>query len=56
MLEFQNKKTLLLKDTLQIGQKKLFLLVKLKIHFLGLILLVTRMVKKLLEVFTEQKN
>ena len=31
MLEFQNIKTFLLKDTLQIGQKKFLLLVKLKI-------------------------
>ena len=31
MLEFQNTKTFLLKDTLQIGQKKFLLLVKLKI-------------------------
>ena len=30
MLEFQNTKTFLLKDTLQIGQKKFLLLVKLK--------------------------
>ena len=39
MLEFQNIKTFLLKDTLRIGQKFL-LLVKLKIKFLGLMLLV----------------
>ena len=38
MLEFQNTKTFLLKDILQIGQKKLLLLVKLKIQFLGLML------------------
>ena len=38
MLEFQNIKTFLLKDTLQIGQK--FLLIKSKILFLGLMLLV----------------
>ena len=37
MLEFQNTKTSLLKNTLQIGQKKFFLLLKLKIQFLGLI-------------------
>ena len=37
MLEFQNTKTYLLKDTLQIGRKKLFLLIKLKTHFLELI-------------------
>ena len=41
MLEFQNTKTLLLKDTLQIDQKKFLLLVKLKIQFRGLMLFVT---------------
>ena len=41
MLEFQNTKTFLLKDTLQIGRKKFLLLVRLKIQFRGLILLVT---------------
>ena len=41
MLEFQNTKTILLKDMLQIGQNKFLLLVKLKIHFRGLMLLVT---------------
>ena len=35
MLQFQNTKTLLLKDTFQIGQKKFLLLVKLKIQFRG---------------------
>ena len=40
MLEFQKIKTFLLKDILQIGQKFL-LLIKLKIQFLGLMLLVT---------------
>ena len=40
MLEFQNIKTFLIKDTLQIGQKKFLLLIKLKIQFLGLTLLV----------------
>ena len=35
MLEFQNTKTFLVKDILQIGQKKFLLLVKLKIHFLS---------------------
>ena len=39
MLGFQNIKTLLLKDILQIGQKKFLLSVKLKIQFLGLMLL-----------------
>ena len=33
MLEFQNIKTFLLKDILQIGQKKFLLLMKLKIQF-----------------------
>ena len=41
MLQFQNIKTFLLKDTLLIDQKKLLLLVKLKIQFVGLMLLVT---------------
>ena len=41
MLEFKNIKTFLLKDMLQIGQIKFLLLVKLKIQFLGLMLLVT---------------
>ena len=40
MLEFQNIKTFLLKDVLQIGQKKFLLLIKLKIQFLGLMILV----------------
>ena len=40
MLEFLNIKTFLLKDILQIGQKKVLLLIKLKIQFLGLMLLV----------------
>ena len=40
MLEFQNIKTILLKDILQIGQKKFLFLIKLKIQFLGLMLLV----------------
>ena len=39
MLELPNMKTFLLKDILQIGQKKFLLLVKLKILFLGLMLL-----------------
>ena len=41
MLESQNIKTFLLKDILQIGQKKFLLLIKLKIQSLGLMLLVT---------------
>ena len=36
MLEFQNTKTFLPKDTLQIGQNKFFLLVKLKMQFRGI--------------------
>ena len=40
MLEFQNIKTFLLKEIIQIGQKKLLLLIKLKMQFLGLMLLV----------------
>ena len=51
MLRFQNTKKLLLKDTRKIGQEKFLLLGKLKIQFRGYTQLVTRMVKKLLEVF-----
>ena len=54
MLEFQSKKIFLIKDILRIGQKKVLLLVKLKIQFLGLMLLMTWIVKKLLEVFTKK--
>ena len=54
MLEFQNTKTFLLKNILQISEKKFLLLVKLKIQLLGLILLMTWMVKKLLDVFTKK--
>ena len=39
ILELQNIKTFSLKDLLQIGQKKFLLLIKLKIQFLGLMLL-----------------
>ena len=42
------------KDMLQIGQKKFLLLEKLKIQFLGLMLLVTWMLKKLLEFFIKK--
>ena len=56
MLEFQNTKTFLLKDLLQIGQKKFLLLVKLKLQFPGLMLLVTWVVKKLLEVFMKKTS
>ena len=54
MLGFQNTKTYLLKDMLQIVRKKFLLLVKLKIQFLGFILLVTWMVNKLLEDFMKK--
>ena len=54
MLEFQNTKTFLLIDKFQIGQKKFLLLVKLKIQILGLMLLVTGMEKKLLQVFMKK--
>ena len=56
MLEFQNTKTFLLKDMLQTGQKKFLLLVKSKIQFFGLMLLVNWMVKKLLEVFMKNNS
>ena len=39
MLEFQDIKTFLLKHILQIGQKEFLLLIKLKIQFRGLMLL-----------------
>ena len=39
MLQFQNIKTFLLKDILQIGQKKFLLLVKLKTQLFGPMLL-----------------
>ena len=51
MFEFQNIKTFSLKDTHQIGLKKFLLLIKSKIQFLGLMLLMVLMVKKLVEVF-----
>ena len=54
MQEFQNIKTFLLKDMLQIGQKKFLLLVKLKIQFHGLKLLMILMMKKLLELFMKK--
>ena len=40
MLEFQNVKTFLLKVIVQIGQKKFLLLIKSKMQFIGLMLLV----------------
>ena len=52
--EFQSIKTFLLRDILQIGQKKFLLLVKLKIQLLGLMMLMTRMANKLLEVFIKK--
>ena len=54
MLEFENTKTFLLNDTLEIAWKKVLFLVWLKIQFVGLMLLVIWMVKKLLEVFTKK--
>ena len=54
VLGFKNVKTFLLKNIPQICQEKILLLVKLKIQFLGLMLLVTWMVKKLLEVFMKK--
>ena len=41
LVRISKYKNILLKDTLKIGQKKLLLLVKLKIQFRGLMLLVT---------------
>ena len=54
MLEFQSTKIFSLKNILQIGQKKFLLLVKLKTLFLGLMLWVIWMVKRLLGVFKEK--
>ena len=54
MLKFQNIKIFLLKEILQIGDKKFLLLIKVKIQFLGLMLLVIWMVKKLLEAFMKK--
>ena len=56
MYEFQNTKTFLVKDTLQIGQKKFLSLKKLKTQFHGNMLLVILKVKKLLEHFMGKKN
>ena len=56
MLEFQDIKTFLRKHILQIGQKEFLLLIKLKIQFLGLILLLIWMVKKLLKVFMKKNS
>ena len=54
MLEFQNIKTFLLKDILEIVWKKFLLIVKLKIQFFEHMLLMTLMGKKLLEVFMKR--
>ena len=54
MLGFQNTETFVLKDTLKIGQKKFFLLVKLRIQFRGHTWLVTWMVNPLLEAFMKR--
>ena len=54
MLEYQNTKTFLLKDTLQIGLKKFLSLKKLRTQFHGHMLLVILMVKKLLEHFMKK--
>ena len=55
MLEFLSTKIFLLTDILIIGQKKFLLFIKLKIQFLGLMLLMISMVKKLLEAFRRKK-
>ena len=49
-------KKFLLKDARQISLKKLLLLVKLKIQFHGHMLLMTSMVKKLLEPFVKKNS
>ena len=55
MLEFQSIKAFLLKDILQIGQKKLLPLAKFKKQFPGHMLLTISAVKKLLEHFMKEK-
>ena len=45
--EYQNTKTFLLKDARKIGLRKFLLLAKLRIQFLGLMLLVILMVNQL---------
>ena len=55
MLEYQNKKTFLLKDILQIGLKKFLLLKKFKILLRGHMLLIISMVRKLLQHFYERE-
>ena len=54
MSEFQSIKTFLLKDILQIDQKKFLLLAKLKVQFHGLTLLVIYMERKLLGIFIKK--
>ena len=54
MSEYQHTKTFLLKDILKIDGKKFLLLAKLKTLFRGLILLLTYMVKQLLQVFVKK--
>ena len=54
MLEYQNKKTFLLKDILQIGLKKFLWLKKLKIQFHGHMLLMISKVKKLMKYFMKK--
>ena len=56
MSEFQNIKRFLLKDTLQIRQRKFLLSVKLKIQFHGHTWLVAWMVNQFLEVFTKKQK
>ena len=53
MLEYQNVRMFLQKVTLLVGLKKLLWLKKLKILFLGYILLMILMKKKLFERFTK---
>ena len=54
LLEYQNTKTFLQKDTFQIDVKKYLLLQKLKILFRGHMLLVILKAKKLLQHFTKK--
>ena len=56
MLEYQNRKIFLLKDMLKIGQKKFLLLANSKIQFHGLMLLMSSMVRKLLELFMKKNR
>ena len=54
MYEFLNTKIFLQKDTHQTSLKKFLLLVKLKIHFHGHMLLMISIVKKLLKHFMKK--